>query len=164
MKNGRLYLQGRDFSLEFDCIHGWLDGYTFRGEKLLCRGLGFNFWRAPVDNDKNMEKMWEDYRADCMCNVVETIEADWDEKKAVIRCRQTYAPIVMEWKILLDSTYTIDSEGKVTIEVNGNPVGMLPECLPRIGLRFLLNDPCENAQWYGRGPLETYPDLSLIHI
>ena len=158
MKNGRLYLQGRDFSLEFDCIHGWLDGYTFRGEKLLCRGLGFNFWRAPVDNDKNMEKMWEDYRADCMCNVVETIEADWDEKKAVIRCRQTYAPIVMEWKILLDSTYTIDSEGKVTIEVNGNPVGMLPECLPRIGLRFLLNDPCENAQWYGRGPLETYPD------
>ena len=109
MKNGRLYLQGRDFSLEFDCIHGWLDGYTFRGEKLLCRGLGFNLWRAPVDNDKNMEKMWEDYRADCMCNVVETIEADWDEKKAVIRCRQTYAPIVMEWKILLGSTYTIDS-------------------------------------------------------
>ena len=35
---------------------------------------------------------------------------------------------------------------------------MLPECLPRIGLRFGLPKECDKICWYGRGSEETYAD------
>jgi beta-galactosidase len=32
------------------------------------------------------------------------------------------------------------------------------EWLPRVGMKFNLSKSCEEVEWYGRGPFETYPD------
>ncbi|MEG7530681.1 MAG: glycoside hydrolase family 2 TIM barrel-domain containing protein [Hungatella sp.] len=153
-----ILISGEDFEVRFDRIHAVLDGYQFMGKTLLHGSTGLNLWRAPVDNDRNMSKMWQENMVNHMCNVVDHISVETRSEQVVITCRQTYAPITMEWKILLDSIYTIDETGSITLDITGVPVGTLPECLPRIGLRFLLPSDCQDVRWYGRGPLETYAD------
>lgn len=151
-------IDGDGFEVCFDRIHGVVDTYRYHGTTLIEEGLGLNLWRAPVDNDRNMLRMWQEHRVDHMCNVVDCISVETEINQVVITCQQTYAPIIMEWKILMTSVYTISRDGRVTMDIAGVPVGTLPLCFPRIGLRFVLPGECQNVRWYGRGPLETYPD------
>ena len=46
----------------------------------------------------------------------------------------------------------------MTIEVQGDFRGEWPEVLPRIGLQFGVPDTIESAEWFGRGPGESYID------
>lgn len=158
-QGGYLTVSGEDFRLEFDRVHGTISRYEFRGETLIKKGMGMNFWRAPVDNDKNIGRIWEEKMLKAVCNVVEKVSVEEKEKEVKIQVKQIYAPIILEWKILVDACYRIKSNGEVEITYHGVPVGnQLPETLPRIGLRFVLDRACENVRWYGRGPWETYVD------
>ena len=70
-KAGIIYVEGQNFTAEFDRVHGYLSGYTLNGERLICKGLGLNLWRAPVDNDKNVAEIWEKAMLKAMTNLVE---------------------------------------------------------------------------------------------
>lgn len=155
---GKLRITGKGFTVVFDRIHGCLSQYIKGGEALIEEGLGFNVWRAPVDNDGKVRKHWEASMVNHMCNVVDRVCMEEAGGRIYITCSQIYAPMVMEWKLLLKSVYTIDAGGEVTVAVEGIPAGTLPDCLPRIGMRFILNQDCKQVVWYGRGPLETYRD------
>lgn len=157
-EGGKLRITGAGFTLVFDRIHGCLSQYSKGGESLIEKGLGFNVWRAPVDNDGKIKKQWEASMVNHMRNVVEQVSMDRDGDRIQITCHQILAPIVMEWKILLRTVYTIEPEGEVTLEAEGIPTGTLPSCLPRIGMRYILNKDCTKVRWYGRGPYETYRD------
>lgn len=39
-KSGIIYVEGQNFTAEFDRVHGYLSGYTLNGERLICKGLG----------------------------------------------------------------------------------------------------------------------------
>jgi beta-galactosidase len=56
-----------------------------------------------------------------------------------------------------DLTYTFNSNGVVWIKTRITPQGQLPQ-LPRIGLTFDMPRGYDNFTWYGRGPVENYPD------
>jgi len=34
----------------------------------------------------------------------------------------------------------------------------MPEWLPRVGIQLVMNKSFDQLKWYGRGPIETYPD------
>lgn len=157
-EGGKLRITGEGFCVVFDRIHGFLSQYIMGNEVLIEEGLGFNVWRAPVDNDGKIRKLWETSMVNHMRNVVDRVSVEEKGDRIYITCHQIYAPIVMEWKLLLKSVYTIDMEGEVTVQVEGIPTGTLPPCLPRIGMRFILNEDCTQVRWYGRGPYETYGD------
>ena len=160
-QGSKLLIGTEDFTVEFDRVRGFISGYTRKGEVLIQKGYPLNLWRAPVDNDRNTAKLWEDEMIYAAKNIVENVAVSSDENKVVIRCRQICAPIVKEWKIVYDTVYIIERNGMITIQVKGVPTGMLPECLPRIGLRFGLSPECENLCWYGRGSEETYADCKV---
>ena len=59
-KAGIIYVEGHEFYCpSLDRFMDILSGYTLNGERLICKGLGLNLWRAPVDNDKNVAEIWE---------------------------------------------------------------------------------------------------------
>ena len=158
-KSGIIYVEGQNFTAEFDRVHGYLSGYTLNGERLICKGLGLNFWRAPVDNDKNVAEIWEKAMLKAMTNLVEKVTVEEKEQEVVISVSQIYAPITVDWKIIVKAEYHIQADGLITMSYHGVPTGVqLPESFPRIGMRFVLDKACEQAVWYGRGPLETYSD------
>lgn len=158
-KCGTIYIEGRDFTVLFDRVHGYLSGYILNGERLIRKGLGLNFWRAPVDNDKNVAEIWEKAMLKAMTNLVEKVSVEEREQEVVISVSQIYAPITVDWKVIVKAEYRVTSDGLITMRYDGVPTGVqLPESFPRIGMRFVLDKACEQAVWYGRGPLETYPD------
>lgn len=158
-KCGTIYIEGKNFTVEFDRVHGYLSGYTLNGERLIRKGLGLNFWRAPVDNDKNAAEIWEKAMLKSMTNMVEKVTVREREQMVSISVSQIYAPITLDWKVIVHAEYSVMADGLVTVKYSGVPTGVqLPESFPRIGMRFELDKACEQAVWYGRGPLETYRD------
>ena len=55
-------------------------------------------------------------------------------------------------------TYTVTSDGEITLRHVVNPQGRMPLWLPRIGLTMTLDKSLDRVEWYGRGPQENYPD------
>ena len=158
-KCGTIYIEGKNFTVEFDRVHGYLSGYILNGERLIRKGLGLNFWRAPVDNDKNAAEIWEKAMLKSMTNMVEKVTVREREQMVSISVSQIYAPITLDWKVIVHAEYSVMADGLVTVKYSGVPTGVqLPESFPRIGMRFELDKACEQAVWYGRGPLETYRD------
>ncbi len=156
-----LVIDGKNFSITFDTVAGHISAYTFQNQPMITKGLGFNVWRAPVDNDKNMVAMWERFMVHHMRTITETVTVETTETLVTIVCNQIYAPILMDWHIRLTTTYTIDANGRIDMNVDAVPVGKLPDCFPRFGLRFLLEQDCNEVTWFGRGTDESYPDCKV---
>ncbi len=157
-QGGKLIVENNLFSMEFDRVRGFISSYRIGEETFIQKGYPLNLWRAPVDNDRNTAKLWEDEMVYTVKNIVEYVQTEEQDDKVIIECSQICAPFVKEWKICYKTRYTVEKNGIVTIELDGVPTGMLPECLPRIGLRFGLSKDCDRLCWYGRGSEETYAD------
>lgn len=153
-----IQIKGEHFTVTFDRVRGVLKEYRYEEIPLITGSFGMNFWRAPVDNDKNMEEMWKERWLHHMKSVTRSIAVNVEEDSVTIICQQEAAPIIVDWKVLLTMCYKIDTDGVLTIQVKGVPTGSLPECFPRIGMRFCLDEECEKITWFGRGIQETYPD------
>ena len=85
------------------------------GERLICKGLGLNLWRAPVDNDKNVAEIWEKAMLKAMTNLVEKVTVEEKEQEVVISVSQIYAPITVDWKIIVKDDITIKQNVIITI-------------------------------------------------
>ncbi len=87
-----------------------------------------------------------------MTNLVEKVTVEEKEQEVVISVSQIYAPITVDWKIIVKAEYHIQADGLISMSYHGVPTGVqLPESFPRIGMRFVLDKACEQAVWYGRG-------------
>lgn len=147
--------------ITFSACKGSLTSYRCGGREMIGRGLDFNFYRAPIDNDINLRAEWDQFLLPRLTNVVKEVEVDCDGERATVRVQKCYAPFVMDWQIDLSVCYTITPDGGVRIEAQGTPRGKLPSTLPRIGMRFVLDEALEKVSWYGRGPGECYRDNKL---
>ena len=100
-----------------------------------------NFWRAPTDNDRGWGMPGK-------CAV-------W--KKATEDQR---APAGSEAK--LDAVRLGDGEYLVTLELKVEDGKLAP--IPRVGVSFTVPATYTNANWYGLGPVENYPDRSTAAV
>lgn len=46
------FIEGKDFSLQFDKAKGLVSSWKFKGKELIRQGAKMNIWRAPTDNDE----------------------------------------------------------------------------------------------------------------
>ncbi len=143
----------------FDTSEGMLKSCFVDGIPKIIQGKDFHFWRAPIDNDRNVKLDWEKKLVKHTLNVVHQVELESSESSVLIRVKKEYRPYVLDWSIHLEVSYRITPDGELHICVSGDPRGKLPKTLPRIGMRMLLSDTCEHAVWYGRGPDESYRDF-----
>jgi beta-galactosidase len=81
-----------------------------------------------------------------------------DQSRVVVTTKQRIAPPVFEWSIDAEITYTFFGDN-VLIKARGRPRGLrLPPTFSRIGLEFKLKPEFNTAEWWGRGPGESYRD------
>lgn len=171
-----LEVRGSDFELQFDNVYGVIAGWRHAGVRLLEEGPRLDLWRAPTDNDMRPLGDWRTYidndkRAAVVWKMKglhwlqhRVMSVDWSTNGSgtvvTITCRVRVAPPILKWSVDTLYTYKIYSNGDVMIDVNGSIEGSgAPETLPRIGLRLVLPNEYERAEWYGRGPGEAYADL-----
>lgn len=154
-----LSFQAGAISGKIDLKKGMLYDYAVNGKKPIKQYPEPAFWRAPTDNDFG-NKM------PLLSGVWRTAHANRSvEKVTVGEKSEKGLPVTVDW-VLNDigvpytMEYLIRDNGSIvvagSIDLSGTK---LPE-LPRFGMRMELEQPYENLNYYGRGPLENYIDRS----
>ena len=149
---------GANFEIIFDGVYGIIACWRHEGVKILNSGPRLNFWRAPIDNDKHVERAWRKAGLHKLTHRVDAVECSGLSDKMVrIKVRSRIAPPVLDLGFECEYVYTIYGSGDVILEAHGVPKGTIP-ILPRIGLQMTLPGELDRVSWYGRGPGECYVD------
>ncbi|MFA4045493.1 DUF4981 domain-containing protein [Prevotella sp. PCHR] len=120
-----------------------------------------HFFRAPTDNDKGfgnwLAKEWTTNRLDSpSVTVLKPLETK-KNNDGTVTVTKTERYGYTEGSITVAYDYTMDADGAVDLSVTYTPEGTLPT-LPCLGNTFTMSKELRNISWYGRGPLDTYPD------
>ncbi len=155
--NTHILVSGERFSYRFSKKLGLLDGMKLNGQELLAAPMEFNVWRAPADNDRNIRANWEMAGYDRAQARVSDIKMQSNENAVTIRYKATLAAVYRQWIARIGAELTIDASGGVTLQLAVARNGELP-FLPRFGVRAFLKKDCDQAEYYGFGPTESYRD------
>jgi len=151
-------IQGDDFALVFDRIHGTLASWSYQGQALLTAGPRLSVWRAPTDNDVHIAQQWRQAGLDRLQQRVERVCLEKQVSQAVrIIVDAVYAPFALAPAFSCTYRYTIYGSGDILLETHVVPRRDLPP-LPRLGVQLRLPGVLDQLAWYGRGPHESYRD------
>lgn len=154
--NDEVNVSGRQFSATFSKSTGAMVSYVSNGTQMLMEPLRPNFWRIPTDNDlaggnqifRSME-VWKEAAGNLELN-------SWDvvEQEGLTEIRGLYGLPVGNSTLSL--VYKISGSGKVQVDMTINKEDTPP--LPRLGMQCALLGTLSDAQFYGKGPHESYWD------
>lgn len=118
-----------------------------------------DLFRAPIDNDvaEGADAFaWELWKAAGLHRLQQrTVEVIPEPHRLTVRTSSAAAGHSRSF----EATWIWTAEdGRLQLELRGEPVGDWPEVIPRIGLRLGLPTSLDEVTWYGLGPGETYPD------
>ncbi|MGH2560898.1 MAG: glycoside hydrolase family 2 TIM barrel-domain containing protein, partial [Thermomicrobiales bacterium] len=153
-----LIVEGDDWRLDFYRHTGTIGEWIWHGMPLMTLGPRINFWRAPTDNDKNLQIEWRQAGLDRLISRVARVGVVQAGDRVVqLRVEATFGGYSLPPAFACISTYTIYGTGDIVVETSLTPRAQLPP-LPRVGLQFRLPGTFDRFTWYGRGPHENYPD------
>lgn len=144
---------------------------TFAGRPM--RGPRLELWRAPTDNDEgttpvdragndasipaiSSADVWRRAGLDRLTHRLVEMQHDATGLHTLTRVAAANSSLAV-W---VDTTWTLD-DGVLDLRVEIEPSSGWSTTWPRIGIRFDMPDTHESidaASWFGRGPLESYPD------
>jgi len=141
---------------------GLISHYSAKGQEYFKQYPEPNFWRAPTDNDigNKMQIKTNVWRTAGKNTSVENIQITEENGKNYVVAKLKLNDVFSDYTI----KYSLSNDGVLEIEPSfkkgNNP---LPE-MPRFGMIFTLKDNFENLDYYGRGPLENYPDRNTAAL
>ncbi len=162
VENKNKYIvKGKDFSYTISKTYGELESVIKSGRELLKEHVKLTVMRAPMDNERTMQKSWykftKEWNAEgfdklfnkcysCICkdNVI-TVEG-------ALACVSRMP--FLKYKI----TYSFYKDGSLKINLNGN---IREDCiwLPRLGFEFKTFYANDKFRYFGRGDGENYCDM-----
>ena len=147
-ENGRV-------SVRFDRSSGRLLSLCLSGQEVLQQmgGPAFNGLRY-IGNDKNSYILDENGRM--VSGEARLTVFFFKPSEQRLHVESTYEAPAGDAVLPLKICYDVNAEGSVDVSASFDvPEGATPT---RLSLRLLLNPAFENVNWYGRGPMENYPD------
>lgn len=162
--NVRLQSQGTVLLVEtsaarfgFDKGTGWLTQVDVGGRNLLAAPLRPHFWRAMTDNDLGAGldtrlAVWKDM-ADRARLASLRSGSDPDGDAFVETSHMLGAD-----EVRFDTRYRISATGALRVDVHFVPLAPDLPFLPRLGMRFSLDEALDRIEWFGNGPWESYAD------
>jgi len=175
---GSIVISGINFSYSFDKATGDLNMMKYEGVNLIQKGPVLNVWRAPLVNETDpwansgsglKDRLpgmglgpvnnWFSLGLNQLRFKLDHLQ--WTKNKAGDVCVfvNNYAEgLTYHTAFVNDFIYKISPKGEIEISHTVTPQGIMPLWIPRIGLKWELNQSLENIEWNGRGPFENYPD------
>ena len=153
-ENGDLITISSDkFSLSFDRSTGLMTEYKYDDSTLLTAGPTPNYWRARVDNDRDMDGKWENANRGMTVSAFDMVVSS-DNKTITIT---VVHKLTRANNSIQTTKYVIYGSGEVNVNSELTPTAGMGEML-RFGAELTLPHSYENIIWYGNGPLETFRD------
>ena len=174
-EDGRfLVFEGENFTYRLNTLSGLFTSLRLGDQEMLDRPLDFNLWRAPTDNDVPVADLWKLERLDHTMTRAYEVKCDFDDPScescvnpadgpaggtasARVSIRQSVASISVQPVLRMNNTITVFPDGRILLDISAVKDPEI-ETLPRIGLRFFLNENMNRVTYYGMGPGETYID------
>ncbi|KAG6009727.1 hypothetical protein E4U21_001475 [Claviceps maximensis] len=126
--------------------------------ELMTEPITMDFYRALTDNDRGGHgRECQERRLHQTATHTQQVRFKTVKDGVAMRIKQRIAPPALAWAV--DTTWTYHFRGEsVAINVKGTPHGVkLPSTFARIGLTVGVAG-AERAEWWGRGPGESYRD------
>ena len=147
--DGKVLLNGDGWNIAFDKATGRLENLCYGGKEMIDRGSGPAFYGYRTNNNEPRNFHEYDYRLDDFSCHLDSLAGT-----AVVSTR--LSATAGEVEVPYEVTYTVYADG--TMDVDAAYTTPAEGSLPRLGLRSMLDDSLEHIEWYGRGPIENYPD------
>jgi len=133
--------------------NGALTQINIDGKDLLYAPLEPYFWKVENDNQRaagfaKRVAAWENAGAER-----KLISTTVDQKSSTFSFKFEL-PVGAEYTL----NYTICKDGQIKVLADYQPTATDIPLIPKFGMRMRLPKDWENIEWYGRGPLENYPD------
>ncbi len=157
---GHLLLRGADFDLSFDTRTGKMTHWNLDGLSLIEEGPRLDVWRAPTDNDMNLQHKWRGIGYNrLLCRTAAFRVLSREPDKVVIEIEESWGAVARIAVLQARRRITVHGTGDVLIATRVTPPARnnLPPW-PKLGYRLVLPGRFKNVCWYGRGPGESYCD------
>ena len=153
----RYYITGDGFRYSFSKRTGLFDSLRINDGEMFTAPMDWNIWRAPTDNDQHIRVEWEKagYN-EAQTRVLET-SAKTREDAVVITATVVLAAVYRERIAGIQAVFMVDKQGGITTNLTVQKNETMP-FLPRFGVRMFLQKACDQAEYYGYGPTESYID------
>lgn len=148
---------GESFRYVFSKTRGAFDSMVKDNASVMTRPMEWNVYRAPTDNDKNVNAEWEQAGYDRVTTKVYSCTTCVENGIAVINVEFGLAAIYRRPFVTLSCRFEIDGTGKIRANVEGKR-DMERPFLPRFGVRMFLPKAYDTAEYFGYGPYESYCD------
>lgn len=147
----------------FDKVMGTICDIIHEGKALLCEPMSLNVWRAPTDNDQYVRKVWEDLGLNSYRPTVYAAGlSERADDHVTLFCDLALGTAGRAQGLFVKASYIFTRDGAVSVEYAvSRGDGLENTYLPRFGVRLVLPEDCENASYFGYGPMESYPDKHL---
>ena len=152
-----LILTGENFRYVYNKTTAAFDEMVYAGRMLLTHPMGWNIWRAPTDNDRNIARDW--YRkhyhyvaARGYTTALAALDGGWLIGTDFSMAAPHLPPVVrgrVQW--------LVKPNGEIALTCDAERREQDP-FLPRFGLRFFLPNAMDQITYFGYGPFESYID------
>jgi len=170
-------ISGSNFKYIFDKKQGTISSLVYEGNEFLETGPQTGIWRAALANDLDSWTMnhgklgfykqgfgldvsnsWRVLGFDNMTNFVEKVEITNTNNTIKVFVKSRLTGNDFESAFENEFIYTIYSDGSLEVIHKILPCGLMPCWLPKAGMKLELKKEYDKIKWFGRGPLENYPD------
>ncbi|MBQ8655014.1 MAG: beta galactosidase jelly roll domain-containing protein [Clostridia bacterium] len=152
-----LILTGRDFRYVYNKTTAAFDAMVHGNVALIEKPMAWNLWRAPTDNDRKIQREWQEARYDQLSSRGYTttltkkpggwlLETDYS-------IATPYLPPVVRGKV----KWMVKNNGEIEMKTTAVRRPQDP-FLPRFGLRLFLPKGMNQLSYFGFGPYESYID------
>ena len=141
-----------------DKLDGSLTSVKVGKTEVLASPLVLNLWRAPINNDVNIARKWNEMRYFETTPEVRSTEI----KGNTVVFAGDLTARVLEPIMSFRLEYDFSREG-VSVRLDFKLADFAPD-VPRIGFYCTLDKKYENVRYYGYGPYESYSDMHMAAI
>lgn len=143
----------------FDVVRGRLERWERDGTNLIVRGPRFELYRPVIDNHATYAtEHWKQRYLDVMQEHPKSTEWSTEHGDFILTADVIVAPPVYDFGFRCRYVFRICPAGRLDVALSGEPYGRFDGFLPKIGSSTLISTSYRYADWYGRGPHESYPD------
>ena len=155
---------GKNGSMIYDTKAGFIDSYVYKNHEMInsfplgdFKGFAPAFYRAPLDNDRNIRKYWDALNLGNVSNICKGSSFTQKDDCIIIKTKiKSVAPRLLP-VAQTEIKYTIYASGEIKVDVNVLSGGAI-KLLPRFGVMLEMPKEYENIKYFGLGPDVNLPD------
>ena len=151
-------IEGASFKYTYDKVKAGFSEFINKDKSYIADGvLGFNIFRAPIDNDNFIKTKWYAMSYDRTAVRTRSVEITKKDGNVILSSEVILSAEAMVPFLKINIKYAVDKDGRMIISMKADKDVHIP-FLPRFGLRMMLDNGYEDVSYYAYGPNESYID------